>query len=222
MSRAAPADDPRQPLARNKSWHAVERVAVPAGWIVALVALLPSILTAADSGERIAEIFALAAVLAWWIAVVATIRSDLRHFIIPDEASFSTALLGLTLAIGVPLLRGDGLEGATTAGTAAVATGAGAFLIFWAIGAWFRHFGRDALGFGDVKLAGAASVWLTPGDAAIALEIATLGAILVLLLRRTGSLRETAVPFGAFLAPAAWLVFVLAPMLGDRAGSTPW
>ncbi len=200
MSRAAPADDPHRPVTKNEPWHGVDRLAIPAGWIVALAAFLPSILWAASPGERAAAILALPAVLAWWIAVVVTIRSDLRHFIIPDEASFATAVLGLALAIGAPLLRGDGLEGAANAAVAALATGTGAFLVFWLTGASFRRFGRDALGFDDVKLAGAASLWLAPGDAANALEVAALGAILVLLLRRTGGLRETAVPFGAFLA----------------------
>ncbi len=222
MSRAEPTDGPHQSASEGERWRGIERLAVPAGWAVALAAVLPTYPWAAGSGEGAAAILTLLAVLAWWVAVVVTIRSDLCHFIIPDEASLITGILGLASASGAPLLRGDGFTGAGHAVVAALATGLGAFLVFWATGASFRRFGRDALGFGDVKLAGAASVWLTPGDAAIALEIAALGAILVLLLRRSGGLRETAVPFGAFLAPAAWLVFVLGPMLGDGTGSRPW
>ena len=118
---------------------------------------------------------------------------------------------------------GEGIAAASAALRDAAAAGAGAFAVFWAIGAAFRAGGRDALGFGDVKLAGACAVSLTPADAALALEVAALGAIAVLLAtRRGGTLRDTAVPFGAFLAPAAWLVLVLAPPLRDAGLMISW
>lgn len=197
-----------------------ERLAVPAGFVVALAALMPAALASAP-GERPAAWLALAAVLLWWLAVVATVRSDLRDFIIPDEATLVTAALGLAVAGGGPLLSGEGAGAAGDALLAAAATGTVAFAVFWLIGAGFRRLGRDALGFGDVKLAGAAALWLGPGDAALALEVAALGALAMLLgARRAGPLRATPVPFGAFLAPSAWLVFVLAPLLRGETG--PW
>jgi len=36
------------------------------------------------------------------------------------------------------------------------------------------------------------------------------------------SFRNTAVPFGAFLAPAAWVVFVVGPAVRDTAGLASW
>ena len=165
------------------------------------------------------DVPALAAALGWWVAVVAIVRSDLAHYIIPDGASAAVALLGLVQAVAVPIASGAGFPEATFAGVSALGTGAGAFLLFWAVGLVFRRIrGREALGFGDVKLAGASALWLAPGDAALALEIAALGAVAVLLIaRRRNSARETAVPFGAFLAPAAWLVYVAGPLVRGMA-----
>ncbi len=207
---------------RRGGWHPAELSIAAAGVAVALAALAPAAVSAA-TGERAAPALVLAAVLSWWGAVLATIHSDLRDFTIPDGASLATAGLGLAVAAGVPLLSGDGAAEASLALVQSLSTGAVAFALFWLVGEAFRSLGRDALGFGDVKLAGAAALWLTPGDAALALEVAALGAIAALLLgRKSGALRDTAVPFGAFLAPAAWLTYVLGPVLRGETGSWPW
>ena len=203
--------------------RAAAALAVAAGWGLALGTMAPAALASGPRAEpagSLAPWLVLAGVLAWWVAVVATVRSDLGAFVIPDEASAATAVLGLAVAFGAPLLAGDGAAAAADTALQALVTGAACFAVFWLVGTTFRSLGRDALGFGDVKLAGAAGLWLPPGDAALALEIAALGAIAALLVfRRGGTLRETAVPFGAFLAPAAWLVFVLAPLLRGGAAS---
>lgn len=195
-------------------WRPAERVLLAAGWLLALCVMLPVASAAAG--------LALAGTLAFWAVAVWILRSDLLHYVIPDEASLALAVLGLALAAGGPALSGDGAVEAGLALRDAAATGAGAFALFWATGAGFRAAGRDALGHGDVKLAGALALWLTPADAALALELAALGAAACLLaMRRGGSLRDTAVPFGAFMAAAAWLVLVLAPPLRG-AGWLPW
>lgn len=220
MAPEAAADPSEAAGHRGPARGLLDRCALPLGWAVALAALGPA---AIEQGTP-APALVLAATLLWWVAVVVTVRSDLAAFVIPDGASLATLALGLAVAFGVPLLSGEGGAAALAAGLAAATTGAGAFALFWLVDAGFRRRGREALGFGDVKLAGAAAVWLAPGDAALALEIAALGAVAALLLRpRGGPLRETAVPFGAFLAPAAWLVFVLAPLLpgGLLPGGSP-
>lgn len=145
---------------------------------------------------------------AWWLVAVIVIRSDLTHFTIPDTAVATIVLLGL-------------LRDALAPGPAfpnvlhGMATGGGAFVLFWLVGAlYLRRTGRTGLGFGDVKLAGASAVWLSPGNMALAVEIAAIAAASSLLLRRVpGNVREIAVPFGAFLAPSAWLVFVAQPLI---------
>ena len=167
--------------------------------------------------------FTLSAVWLWLIAVVVVVRSDLTDFIIPDGATAFIAGLGLANAGVTAWQAGGGGEGAVWAGLDAASSGGLAFALFWGIGWCFRRFGRrEALGFGDVKLAGALAIWLVPADAALALEVAALAALAVLFLgQRAGSLRETAVPFGAFMAPAAWLAFLLGPPLRQVAG-WPW
>ncbi len=220
--RGRPADSPPVPDDRaGAPWRPAEWTALAGGWALASSLLLPPIL-APDVDGRAAAALGFAGALAFWAVAVVVVRSDLLHFVIPDEASIALAALGLAMAAGPPWLSGDGGAAAARALGDAAATGAGAFALFWAIGAAFRAAGRDALGFGDVKLAGACAVSLSPADAALALELAALGAIAALLAaRRGGPLRDTAVPFGAFLAPAAWLVLVLAPPLRDT-GLLPW
>ena len=167
--------------------------------------------------------FTLGAMSLWLVAVVIVVRSDLIAFIIPDGATAGIAILGLANAVVSAWEAGAGQGDAAFSGVEAASSGCLAFALFWSIGWCFRRFGqREALGFGDVKLAGALAIWLTPADAALALEVAALAAIAVLLLgQRAGSLRETAIPFGAFMAPAAWLAFLLGPALRSLDG-WPW
>lgn len=210
------------------AWGRAEALTLAGGWALALALQLPL----APGPERPAATLALAAALALWWLAVAVVRSDLLHFVIPDEASAAIAALGLAVAAAAPWLSGEGAADAGAALLDAAAAGAGAFALFWATGALFRAAGRDALGHGDVKLAGALATWLSPVDGALALELAALGAVAALLCAGRGAavrgtalrgtrLRDTAVPFGAFMAPAAWLVLVAAPALRD-AGWLPW
>ena len=151
----------------------------------------------------------------WWIAVVVVIRSDLERFIIPDEASAAIAVLGLVYAVAVPIRDGWPAHTAWDAGASAMLGGILAFAVFLLVARIYRYgTGREGLGFGDVKLAGACAIWLGPRDQVIALEIAALAAIAgVLVFRRGREARGAVIPFGAFLAPSAWLVFVAGPVL---------
>ena len=87
---------------------------------------------------------------------------------------------------------------------------AGAFLAL----RWFYRLlrDRDGLGLGDVKLAAVAGAWLGAPATPIAIELAALAAIVAYLARqrRKGRpLRSTArLPFGAFFAPAIWIVCI--------------
>ena len=149
----------------------------------------------------------------WWIATVVVVRWDLSRFIIPDTASVAIAGLGLVSAAGAG--RIEEADGRIAALAAAALGGTVAFALFWLTAQLYRRTsGRDGLGFGDVKLAGACGVWLGYADQAIALEVAAVAALaVVVLLRRGRPERDLAVPFGAFLAPASWLVFVAGPAL---------
>lgn len=149
----------------------------------------------------------------WWIPVVSVVRSDLDGYIIPDLATLSIGGLGLAYVGASAALDGPDPQVVGSAVAGALTTGAAASGLFWLVGRLYRVWsGRDGLGFGDVKLAGASALWLTPADGVVGLEIAALGALMLALAsRRSAPVRDVAIPFGAFLAPAAWLVFVVGP-----------
>jgi leader peptidase (prepilin peptidase) / N-methyltransferase len=146
------------------------------------------------------------------IVVVAIAVIDARYFIIPDELTLAAFVLGILKAgldawpddrsivlqtIGMALLRGAVL--------------AGCFFALRALYARVR--GREGIGLGDVKLAGAGGVWLAWTTIPVAIEIAALAALAVYVARQfTGGrvMSATArMPFGLFLAPAIWLGWVL-------------
>jgi leader peptidase (prepilin peptidase)/N-methyltransferase len=72
---------------------------------------------------------------------------------------------------------------------------------------------RQGIGFGDVKLASVAGVWLGWAMLPIAFEIAALVALASYALRQRilrRAIRSTSrLPFGLFLAPAIWLCWLL-------------
>jgi prepilin signal peptidase PulO-like enzyme (type II secretory pathway) len=147
-------------------------------------------------------VFALlfAALTAW------VVRSDIRDFIIPDTASAGLAALGLfrTWVCAPDAERVEATIAALTCGLCALA-------LMAALQTAYRLWrGHEGLGLGDVKLAGACAVWLDPAAAATTLEIAALAGLLILLVvgwRRGGLEEGQPLPFGAVLAPAAFLVF---------------
>ena len=74
------------------------------------------------------------------------------------------------------------------------------------------------MGFGDVKLAAVAGVWLDWGDLPIAVNIGALSALAVALYARLRDSEfdpKARLPFGAFFAPAIWICWVLTAWRGD-------
>lgn len=137
------------------------------------------------------------AVLGWLLLALALL--DLRHMWLPDRLVAAVALAGL--AAGVAGL-GPALDARLIGGVAG-------FLSFWAIRRGYRRLrGRDGMGGGDVKLFGAIGLWLgwrmlphvLLGAAAAGLLYA--GAVALAGRRMTAG---SPVPFGAFLALAAWV-----------------
>ncbi len=144
--------------------------------------------------------------------VIAIAAIDARRFIIPDELTLAALVLGIANAgletwpegwsavfslIGAALLRGAVL--------------AGCFFALRALYARLR--GREGIGLGDVKLAGAGGVWLTWSTIPVAIEIAALAALAVYVVRQLAGGRVMSatarMPFGLFLAPAIWLGWLL-------------
>lgn len=185
--------DREPPLA----WLAAQRWAVAAmaaGVAVSLV-LLPL---------PISVFAALAAALAVFIAVV-----DLEYFVIPDAANAALLMLGLAL-VALEAPQGGTLAALGDAVARSLA-GGGALLLLRLV--YLRLAGIEGLGLGDVKLAAAGALLLEWPTLPIALLIASIGGLLAIGARVLGSRkmpdRAAEIPFGAFLAPAIWLAFIL-------------
>lgn len=150
---------------------------------------------------------------------------DLRHLLIPDALALGLFVSGLFATATISAIQPQDpwlfapwpmtvVSGLAGAGISAAALGG----LRWA---WLRIRGIEAIGFGDVKLAGAVGAWLGPIDVFSALLVASLAGLAVAGVsfprHRPGKSFDPSerVPFGALLAPAAWLVFVLMRLQPD-------
>lgn len=113
------------------------------------------------------DILALACVLSAIALLVALSVIDLKHWILPDELNFALGLSGILFHFATGYLILD-IRFMLLGGVA----GAGMLYVI----RYFanRHYGRDALGLGDVKLLGAAGLWLGLDGV---LQAVTLGAL---------------------------------------------
>jgi leader peptidase (prepilin peptidase) / N-methyltransferase len=141
------------------------------------------------------------AAISLWVAVV-----DLKRFEIPDLANLAILALGLLWSF-----QSAGIDQEIVLETAARSLSAAGLLL--AVREFYRRLRHvEGLGLGDVKLAGAGASWLSWSHITLALLVATIAAIiLVLVLRMLRGERiqaGTAIPFGAFLAPAIWVAWI--------------
>ena len=138
----------------------------------------------------------------WWSLALHVVRCDLDTLLIPDGSVLAIAALGLLHATITPL---DAGEPFVSMGQSALFSLLATLVVSGAL--WAGNYlgvaltGRRALGLGDIKLAGASAAWLSFEEQWIALSLATAAAAGLALLRR----KEGLFPFGAVLAPAAWL-----------------
>jgi leader peptidase (prepilin peptidase) / N-methyltransferase len=152
----------------------------------------------------------LGAVLALDVLAIAAI--DARYFIIPDELTLAALALGIA-RVGLDAWPDTWSIVLQTVGLAVLrgAVLAGCFFALRALYARVR--GREGIGLGDVKLAGAAGVWLAWTTIPVAIEIAALAALAVYVVRQFAGGRMMSatarMPFGLFLAPAIWLGWLL-------------
>ena len=142
------------------------------------------------------------------ILVAATLfvaTADLDRFEIPDLANLAILICGLAWTA---VTWGFDLEILAQTVIRCIAA-AGLLLAVRVCYRAIRSF--DGLGLGDVKLAGAGASWLSWSHVATALLLAVIAAIGVVLARSAFTRQrveaQTAVPLGAFLAPAIWIVW---------------
>jgi leader peptidase (prepilin peptidase)/N-methyltransferase len=133
---------------------------------------------------------------------------DARRFVIPDELVLASLVLGLVHAA---------VAGSYEIGVAlpiAALRGAVMAAVFLAVRVAYRRFrGREGMGWGDIKLAAVAGVWLDWTTLPLAVEIAALAGISFYVVRQFVLKRSLSLagrlPFGLFLAPAIWLCWLL-------------
>jgi leader peptidase (prepilin peptidase) / N-methyltransferase len=137
---------------------------------------------------------------------------DARRFVVPDFLSAGAFALGVVHAAATS--PDSSFEGARMALLRA-ALAAGILLLIRISYRALR--GRDGLGLGDVKLAGAAGAWLSLPMLSISIEIAAVTALAAYVLRQRKRARALCaggrIPFGAFFGPAIWLGWMLNTMI---------
>lgn len=143
------------------------------------------------------------------LAMLAIALADSRWFIVPDVLSLPAILIGL-LASGRLL---DPSSSALVSSHHVIGMVAGG-VAFWLIRvAYARIRQQEGLGLGDVKLAAAAGAWVGWQDLANVVLLASslaLAAITLASLVRGRQVSSTdKLPFGCFLAPSIWLVWIL-------------
>jgi leader peptidase (prepilin peptidase) / N-methyltransferase len=135
------------------------------------------------------------AVFGWLLLALAAI--DLRAFWLPNGLTGPLAAIGLLAGLGT---LPDRLIG-----------GAAGFAALWLVAVGYRRLrGRHGLGGGDPKLFGAIGCWLGwPALPQVLLAACILGLAIVLALRLAGTRMAGTdrMPFGALLAPAAFVIW---------------
>jgi len=187
-----------QPEAKPRETGALAALAV-----IALAAVIVSLLVAPGLAGMLGAALALDVLAIAWI--------DAHRFIIPDELTLAALVLGIANAAIEPWPEGWSAVLATIG--AALVRGAVLAGCFFALRALYARLrGREGIGLGDVKLAGAAGVWLAWPTIPVAIEIAALAALTVYVVRHVAGGRVMSatarMPFGLFLAPAIWLAWL--------------
>lgn len=134
---------------------------------------------------------------------------DWKQLIIPDWLNAAVLALGLAQAAA---LADDGLR--WSAAAEAFARGATLGAVLLAVRTIYaRARGREGLGLGDVKLAGAGGAWVGWTMLPVVIEIAALSALAVFLIAPRLAGRpahwNARLPFGSFLAPAIWATWLI-------------
>ena len=140
---------------------------------------------------------ALAAAVFTW-ALIALTLIDADHQLLPDQITLPLLWLGLLLnstGLFVPLT--DAVWGAIAG-----------YLSLWSVYWVFKLLtGKEGMGFGDFKLLAALGAWMGWQMLPLIILLSSLvGAIVgAILLGLQNKGRQTAIPFGPYLAAAGWL-----------------
>jgi leader peptidase (prepilin peptidase)/N-methyltransferase len=147
----------------------------------------------------------LSVVLGWFLIALAAI--DWRTLRLPDSLTLPLLAIGLLSAWFYD--RGHWLDHALGAVLA--------FAVFAGLTFAYRRLrGREGLGLGDAKLAGALGAfvaWQGMSGAVFLGAMAALATVLVRALLRRPLARAEPIAFGPFLALGAWIVWLYGPLM---------
>lgn len=155
-----------------------------------------------------------AAVLGWGLLALGW--TDWEYLVLPHALTMPLLAAGLLATAWLD-------PSAVTEHALAAAFG---YLTLWAVAAVYRRArGRDGLGMGDAALLASAGAWVgVTGLPSVLLIGALLGIALLLGVRaaRRDVGGALAVPFGAPLAAAIWIVFMYDPLATGCCVLSPW
>jgi leader peptidase (prepilin peptidase) / N-methyltransferase len=139
--------------------------------------------------------------LGWTATLLAAL--DARHRLLPHAVTGPLLVAGLAMAwAGMSVTPLEAIVGALLG-----------FSVLSAVAFFYRRLrGHDGIGGGDIRLLAAAGSWLGAAQLPLVLVIggsAALAAAGLSALRGAPVGAATAMPFGAYLAPALWVVWLL-------------
>jgi leader peptidase (prepilin peptidase)/N-methyltransferase len=154
----------------------------------------------------------LAALVFTWALVALTVI-DLDHTLLPDSITLPLLWLGLLLSLAWhPGLQ---LPAPTDMGSAIVGAVAG-YLSLWSVYWAFKLLtGKEGMGYGDFKLFAAIGAWMGWQMLPLVLLLSAFtGAVVgVVLIMARGRDRNIPIPFGPYLAAAAWIALMWGPQI---------
>lgn len=172
-----------------------------------IIEAVTALMSAIIAWQLGASLEMLAALFFTW-SLIALTMIDADHKLLPDQITLPLLWAGLLLnsfSLFVPLY--DAVWGAI-----------GGYLSLWSVYWLFKIItGKDGMGYGDFKLLAALGAWLGWQSLLVIILLSSLvGAIvgsIILLANKQG--RNTAIPFGPYLAAAGWIAFLWGDQIID-------
>ena len=172
-----------------------------------IIEAVTALMSAIIAWQLGASLEMLAALFFTW-SLIALTMIDADHKLLPDQSTLPLLWAGLLLnsfSLFVPLY--DAVWGAI-----------GGYLSLWSVYWLFKILtGKDGMGYGDFKLLAALGAWLGWQSLLVIILLSSLvGAIvgsIILLANKQG--RNTAIPFGPYLAAAGWIAFLWGDQIID-------
>jgi leader peptidase (prepilin peptidase)/N-methyltransferase len=185
-------------LLERSRWHWTSWAACV---ITVVIGLTINCLGSSDAVVVIAVTAAIAPVIVW------IIWQDLIEFTISDAAVIALAVLAASGRLAIDR-RGD-TQTLETLGSIAVDAGLPGVLLLALRELYYRRKGYDGLGLGDVKLAAAGGILVGTIGFSWALLVASLAGLFVVVIGALTRHPLEKIAFGAVLAPALLIVWVV-------------